>query len=65
MKTHYDKKTVSRTFAPGEQVLILLPVVGSSLEARFSGPNEVERKISDTDYVVKTPDRRKSPMCVM
>lgn len=29
------------------------------IEARFSGPYEVERKISETDYVVKTPDRRK------
>lgn len=37
----------------------MLPVVGSRLEARFSGPYEVERKISDIDYVVKTPDRRK------
>ncbi|KAK0136914.1 hypothetical protein N1851_026936 [Merluccius polli] len=32
--------------------------------ARFSGPYTVERKISDTDYVVQTPDRkRKSRIC--
>ncbi|KAK0145445.1 Retrovirus-related Pol polyprotein from transposon 297 [Merluccius polli] len=37
---------------------------GSSLQSRFSGPYTVDRKISDTDYVVHTPDRkRKSRVC--
>lgn len=40
-------------------MLVLLPLSGYSLEARFCGPYEVEKKLSDTDYVVKTPDRRK------
>lgn len=58
MKARFDKKSVVRTFAPGEKVLVLLPVTGSNLRARFSGPYEVDRKISDTNYVVKTPDRK-------
>ncbi|CDQ63631.1 unnamed protein product [Oncorhynchus mykiss] len=60
MKLHYDKKAVGRSFAPGDQVLVLLPIPGSSLSARFSGPYLVEKKINDTNYVIKTPDRRRS-----
>uniref|UniRef100_A0A8K9UAB6 Gypsy retrotransposon integrase-like protein 1 n=1 Tax=Oncorhynchus mykiss TaxID=8022 RepID=A0A8K9UAB6_ONCMY len=60
MKLHYDKKAVGRSFAPGDQVLVLLPIPGSSLSARFAGPYLVEKKINDTNYVIKTPDRRRS-----
>ncbi len=43
---------------------MLLRVVGSALSARFYGPYEVLRKCSYTDYVVRTPDRkRKSCVC--
>ena len=64
MKLRHDKKSVLRVFQPGEKVLVLLPLSGSSLQSRFSGPYTVERKISETDYVVQTPDRkRKSRVC--
>ena len=57
---------LSSVFQPGEKVLVLLPLPGSSLRSRFSGPCTVARKISDTDYVVQTPDRkRKSRLCHM
>ncbi|KAI3374424.1 hypothetical protein L3Q82_006247 [Scortum barcoo] len=59
MKNRYDKKALRRAFQPGERVLILLPVVGSSFEAKFCGPYEIEHKLSDTDYLIKTPDRKK------
>ena len=59
MKKLYDKNSLSRNFLPGDFVLVLLPVVGSCLQAKFCGPYEVERKMSDTDYVIKTPDRKK------
>lgn len=59
MKSHFDRKSVLRDFKEGDQVLVLLPVVGSVLSARFSGPYEVQKKISSTDYVIRTPDRRK------
>ena len=59
MKQHYDKKTVERKFQPGDKVLVLLPIPGSPLQARFSGPYEVEEKIGDLNYVLRTPDRRK------
>ena len=60
MKHRYDRKAVSRDLNPGDQVLALLPVPGSSLSACFSGPYVIERKICETDYVVKTPDRKRS-----
>lgn len=44
----HNKKTLKREFEAGERVLILLPVVGSSLEAKFCGPYDVERQLSDT-----------------
>ena len=59
MKTRYDRKSVHRSFQAGDRVLVLLPVLGSALQAKFSGPYEVESKISDTDYAICTPDRRR------
>lgn len=59
MKVWYDRKARCRSFEVGDQVLILLPVVGSPLEARFSGPYTVEEKIGHLDYIISTPDRRK------
>ena len=43
MKTRYDHKSV----------------LGSALQAKFLGPYEIVSKISDTDYVLRTPDRRR------
>ena len=59
MKGRYDIKSVKRTFQAGDNVLVLLPLLTSSLQAKFSGPYVIERKLSETDYVVSTPDRRK------
>lgn len=35
-----------------------MPIPGSLLHIRFSGPYGFEKKLSDTDYVICTPDRR-------
>ena len=59
MKTWYDQKAKARSFKPGDQVLVLLPVPGSVFQARFRGPYTVEKKISDLDYVILTPDKRR------
>ena len=64
MKRQYDKVAVERSFKAGDQVLVLLPIPGSALSARFAGPFVVLEKLSDTNYVIGTPDRRrKSRMC--
>ena len=59
MKVWYDRKAKSRCFEPGDRVLVLFPVIGNPLQAKYSGPYKVVKKISDTNYLVKTPGRRK------
>ncbi len=64
MKTRFDKKAVARSFNKGDMVLVLLPVPGSALRAKFSGPYVIDAKLSETDYVIRTPDRkRKTRVC--
>ena len=54
MKRLYDRKVQKGSFKPGDKVLALLPVQGNVLKARYQGPYEVERKVSEVDYVIKT-----------
>ncbi|KAK7926200.1 hypothetical protein WMY93_008510 [Mugilogobius chulae] len=64
MKKRFDKKAVARHFKPGDKVLVLLPTFGSALSARFSGPYVVEKQVSDTNYLILTPERRrKTRLC--
>lgn len=58
MKRWYDKKARSRVFLPGDKVLVLLPLSGSALKARYSGPYLVSRRVNKTDYVIETPERK-------
>lgn len=58
------KRTVTWQLLPGDLVLMLQPTPGASLTARFSGPYIVDKKVSETDYVICTPDRRrKARLC--
>lgn len=59
MKGLFDRKAKSRQFKPGDQVQVMLPIVGSPLQAKFSGPYVVKSRISQLDYLIHTPDRRK------
>lgn len=59
MKRTFDKKAVARSFNPGDAVLVFMPIPGSSLSAKFFGPYEVKEKLSETNYVICTPDRRR------
>ena len=60
MKTWFDKKTKNRQFNLGEKVLALLPIPYQPLQARYSGPYMITKKVSEVDYIIDTPDRRKS-----
>lgn len=60
MKTRYDQKAESRGFSPGDQVLLLKPLVTSPFQAKYSGPFVVKEKVSDLNYLLHTPGRRKS-----
>ncbi len=42
------------------QVLVLLPIPGEPLRAKFCGPYTIDKKLSDVDYTVCTPDRIKT-----
>ena len=59
MKAHFDKSAIERSFKPGDSVLVFLPIPGSALQAKFTGPYVIEKKLSETDYVLRTPDRRR------
>ena len=59
MKTCYDKTSRDRVFNVCDKVLVLLPIPGEPLRATFCGPYTIGKKVSDVDYVVCTPDRRK------
>ena len=37
-KLWYDRRACEREFEPGEKVLVILPVQGKPLEAKFHGP---------------------------
>ncbi len=60
LKTWYDKKSRERVFNVGDRVLVLLPIPVEPLRAKVSGPYTIDKKVSDVDYIVITPDRRKT-----
>ncbi|XP_006813839.1 uncharacterized protein LOC100372062 [Saccoglossus kowalevskii] len=59
MKKKFDRNAKARQFSPGEKVLVLLPLVSEPLAAKFSGPYEIKKKLSEVNYLISTPDRRK------
>lgn len=60
MKQLYDRGAERRDFHVGDQVLALLPVVTSPFQAKYVGPYKIKEKISDHNYIIATPERRKS-----
>ncbi|KAL2083734.1 hypothetical protein ACEWY4_021507 [Coilia grayii] len=58
-KTWYDRTARSRSFNPGQKVLLLLPSSDSSLLAKWQGPYEVLRKMGPVTYEVVMLDRRR------
>ena len=64
MKVWYDKNARQHKFSPGDKVLVLFPISGQPLRARYYGPYVIECKLSEENYLVKTPGRRKqSQLC--
>ena len=59
MKVWYDTNAKERVFKPGEKVLVLLPIPGRPLQARYFGPYTVDKKLNNLNYVINTPGRRK------
>lgn len=59
IKHCFDKKAVVRSFLPGEKVLNLIPTPGSTFTVCFLGLYVVKSEVSETDYIIHTPDRRR------
>lgn len=55
MKSVFDRKARQRQFSPRDQIMFLLPVVGSPFQAHFSGPDTVERQVSEQDDLISLP----------
>lgn len=60
MKGWYDRRAEPRVFSPGDQVLALLPIANSPFLAKYTGPYRVVRQVSDLNYLLSTPNRRRS-----
>ena len=58
-KKWYDKKARDRSFQPGDEILALLPLQ-NSLQAKYCGPYRVLEKLGPVDYVIDTPNRKKT-----
>lgn len=54
MKSLHDRHAECCEFSPDDQVLALLPLVGSPFQAKFSGPYTVAWKVSDLIYLIST-----------
>lgn len=64
MKKSFDKTASVRTFKEGDKVLAFFPIPGSPLQAKYHGPYDIVKKVSDTNYIITTPDRRKATQAV-
>ena len=60
MKKRYDRRAELRELSVGDRVLALCPLVSSPFQAKFMGPYTVVKRVSDQNYLLSTPGRRKS-----
>ena len=56
----YNRTAQVREFRPGELVLVLIPTAECKFLAKWHGPYEVVEKVSDVNYKVRQPGRRKT-----
>ncbi|XP_052406338.1 uncharacterized protein LOC127952096 [Carassius gibelio] len=59
-KTWYDRKTKSRSFEPGQKVLVMLPTSENKLLGKWQGPFEVTKKMGTTTYEIATPGQARA-----
>jgi hypothetical protein len=58
-KGYYDRGAVKREFKPGDQVLVISACQPNKLSVKWVGPGVVEKKLSETNYIVKMPGKIK------
>lgn len=59
MKHLYDCKAVKYQFSSDDQVLALLPLVGSPFQMKFHGPYAVLCQLSDMDYLLEAHEHKR------
>ncbi|GFU40122.1 retrovirus-related Pol polyprotein from transposon 412 [Trichonephila clavipes] len=59
-KLWYDHRTVKRQFQLGELVLVIAPSRPNKLSVQWVGPGEIVQQLSETNYVVKFPEKDKT-----
>ena len=59
MKRIHDQRAEGRNFSVDDQVLALLPSVKSPFQAKFMGPYTVVKQLSEQNYLISMPKRRK------
>ena len=64
MKLRYDENVKVRKFNAGDLVLAFFPMPDSPFKSKFSGPYVVKKCVNNHNYIIKTPDRRKSTQLV-
>lgn len=55
-KCWYDRRALDDSYEVGEQVLLLLPLIGKPLHANYCGPNTIDKRLGEVDYLISTPD---------
>lgn len=58
-KRYYDRNARARKFEVGDKVMLLRPCQKNKLELQWEGPAQVIQKLSETNYVVRIPGKRK------
>ncbi|GFY35464.1 retrovirus-related Pol polyprotein from transposon 412 [Trichonephila clavipes] len=59
-KLWYDRQTVKRQFQLGELVLVIAPYMPNKLSVQWVGSGEIGQQLSETNYVVKFPEKDKT-----
>ncbi|GFS69129.1 hypothetical protein TNCV_4009901 [Trichonephila clavipes] len=59
-KLGYDRRTIKRPFQLGELVLVIAPSRPNKLSVQWVGPGEIVQQLSETNYVVKFPEKDKT-----
>jgi hypothetical protein len=60
IKALFDRKSQDIEYQVGQLVLILIPIPGNPLSAKLHGPYKVLSRLGPVDYMIETPDRRKT-----
>ncbi|GFW16450.1 retrovirus-related Pol polyprotein from transposon 412 [Trichonephila clavipes] len=59
-KLWYDRRNVKRQFQPGELVLVIALSRPNKLSVQWVGPGEIVQQLSETNYVIKFPEKDKT-----